>query len=49
MKPEKIISVVALYEARLQDENIPKTRMSPKRTFASLEKTEMHDSCALFV
>ena len=41
MTPQKIVSVVELYEKRLQDENIPKTRMSPKRTFASLEKNEI--------
>lgn len=41
MTPEKIISIVEMYEERLQSEKVPKVRMSPKRTFASLEKSEM--------
>lgn len=35
MTPEKIISVIEMYERRLQREGMRKVRMDPKRTFAS--------------
>ncbi len=35
MTPEKIITVVEMYERRLQKEGMRKIRMDPKRTFAS--------------
>ena len=41
MTSEKIISVIEMYEKRLTVENIPKIRMDPKRTFASLRKEEI--------
>ena len=41
MNSEKIISVVEMYEKRLCKKGIPKIRMNPKRTFASLSKEEM--------
>ncbi len=40
MTPEKIISVVEMYEKRLAQAGIPKTRMDPKRTFGSLTSEE---------
>lgn len=41
MTPEKIISVITMYEERLLKEGVPKQRMDPKRTFASLTKEEI--------
>jgi len=41
MDSEKIISVVEMYEKRLRDVGVPKIRMNPKRTFASLSREEM--------
>lgn len=41
MTPEKIISVVEMYEKRLREEGVPKTRMNIKRTFASASKSEL--------
>lgn len=35
MTPEKIISVIEMYEDRLNDNRIPKVRLDPKRTFQS--------------
>ncbi len=40
MTPEKIITIIEMYERRLCAANIPKVRMDPKRTFASLTKKE---------
>jgi hypothetical protein len=40
MTPEKIISVIEMYEKKLIAANIPKQRMDPGRTFASLNKDE---------
>ncbi len=40
MTPEKIISTIEMYEHRLVGENIPKIRIDPKRTFASLSRAE---------
>ena len=41
MNSEKIISIIEMYERRLRKEDIPKIRMDPKRTFASLNKKEI--------
>ena len=41
MTPEKIISVIEMYEARLRKAGVPKTRMYTKRTFESLSKAEL--------
>jgi len=41
MDYEKVISVVEMYEERLHREGIPKIRIDPKRTFASLTREEM--------
>ena len=41
MTPEKIISVVNMYERRLQVASVPKIRIDPKRTFASLRRDEI--------
>ena len=41
MTPEKIVSVIEMYEERLQMEGVPKVRMDPKRTFASASKQEL--------
>lgn len=41
MTPEKIISVVEMYEQRLKSEGIPKIRMDTKRTFGSLQRIEI--------
>ncbi|MDP1690196.1 MAG: hypothetical protein Q8L52_03280 [bacterium] len=41
MTPEKIISVIEMYERRLREEGIQRVRMDPKRTFASAHKDEM--------
>lgn len=38
MAPEKIIAIIEMYEHRLVAENIPKIRMDPSDTFASLTK-----------
>lgn len=40
MTPDKIIEVIEKYESRLRKERIPKLRINPKRTFASLSKEE---------
>ncbi len=40
MTPEKIISVIEMYEERLRMEGISKVRMDPKRTFESTNKNE---------
>ena len=41
MSPEKILSVVEIYEERLIRENVPKIRIDPKRTFSSLSTDEI--------
>lgn len=41
MTPEKIISVIEMYEKRLQEAGVPKVRMNPKLTFADLSKEEL--------
>lgn len=41
MTPEKIISVIEMYERRLREAGVPKIRMNPKRTLASLTKDEL--------
>jgi len=41
MTPEKIISVVKMYERLLLEAGVPKVRMNPKRTFASCSKEEL--------
>ncbi len=41
MNPEKVISVIEMYQERLTRENVPKIRMDPKKTFASLNKNEI--------
>ena len=41
MDSEKIISVVGMYEEKLREGGIPKIRMDPTRTFASLSEKEM--------
>ncbi|TRZ64634.1 MAG: hypothetical protein D4Q79_01210 [Spirochaetia bacterium] len=41
MTPEKVISVIEMYEWKLREANIPKTRMDPRRTFASLDNDEI--------
>ena len=41
MTSEKIISVVEMYERELQGENVPKIRMDPNCTFASLSNDEL--------
>ncbi len=41
MNYEKVVSIVEMYEKRLHGAGIPKIRMNPKRTFASLSKQEM--------
>jgi hypothetical protein len=41
MSPEKVISVIEMYEKKLSQAGIPKTRMDPKRTFASLSRDEI--------
>lgn len=50
MTPEKIISVIEMYERRLVKEGIPKERMDLKRTFGSLRPMEAlkhaHFMCA---
>lgn len=40
MTPQKIISVIEMYEERLRKAGIPKVRMDPKRTFESLTQAE---------
>ncbi len=40
MTPEKIISIIEMYEERLRAEGVSKTRMDPKRTFASTNVAE---------
>ncbi len=41
VNPEKVISVIEMYQERLARENVPKIRMDPKRTFASLNNEEI--------
>ena len=41
MNSEKVISVVEMYEEKLREAGVPKIRMNPKRTFASLSREEM--------
>ncbi len=41
MTPEKIISVVEMYETLLLRRGIPKVRMDPKRTFGSMDPLEL--------
>jgi hypothetical protein len=41
MTPEKILSVVSMYEVRLQREGIQPKRMDTSRTFSSLNKKEV--------
>lgn len=41
MTPEKVISVVEMYEKKLREAGVPKIRINPKRTFASLNKEEL--------
>jgi hypothetical protein len=41
MKPEKVISIIEMYEEKLRKAGVPKTRMDPKRTFASLGREEL--------
>ena len=41
MTPEKIISIIEMYEKQLSHARIPKIRMDPKRTFQSLTKEEI--------
>ncbi len=38
MTPDKIVSIIEGYERRLNNEGVPKIRMNPNRTFASLSK-----------
>lgn len=40
MTPEKIVSVIEMYEKRLYEAGVPKTRMDPKRTFGSSSVAE---------
>ena len=41
MTPEKIISVIKMYEQRLREAGVPKTRMDPRQTFESLSREEI--------
>ncbi len=41
MTPEKIISVIKMYEKRLRAADVPKERMDPKRTFYALSDFEL--------
>jgi hypothetical protein len=41
MDAKKVIAVVEVYEKRLREKGVPKIRMDPKRTFASLNKAEI--------
>lgn len=41
MNAKKVISVVGMYEERLRKEGVPKIRMDPGRTLASLSKEEL--------
>lgn len=41
MTSEKVIAVIEMYEKRLREEGIPKIRMDPRRTFATLAKDEI--------
>lgn len=41
MTTEKIISIVEMYEERLRAAGVPKIRMDPSRTFASLSRDEI--------
>ncbi|MDE1919422.1 MAG: hypothetical protein KGH56_01855 [Patescibacteria group bacterium] len=41
MTKKKILAVIAMYERHLRREGIPKVRMDPGRTFASLNKEEL--------
>lgn len=40
MTPEKIISIIEMYEELLREAGVPKTRMDPKRTFESTSVAE---------
>ncbi len=40
MTPEKIVSVIEIYERRLKTGGIPKRRMSIQRTFGNLSSAE---------
>lgn len=40
MAPEKIISIIEMYEKRLLEADVPKVRMDPKRTFESASVAE---------
>lgn len=50
MTPEKIVSVIEMYEARLRNAGIPQARMDPAQTLASLSHPEIlahaHYLCA---
>lgn len=50
MIPQKIISLIERYEGELATLGIPKQRMDPSRTFASLSREEIlahaHHLCA---
>lgn len=41
MTSEKVIAVIEMYEEKLHKVGVPKVRMDPKRTFASLSKDEI--------
>lgn len=41
MTPEKIISVISMYEERLLKEKIPKVRIDIRRTFGELSYDEL--------
>ncbi len=41
MTPEKIISVVEMYEKRLREAGVGKIRMEPSKSFAELNKDEL--------
>lgn len=41
MTPEKTVSVIEMYEERLREGSVPKVRMDPNRTLASLNMGEM--------
>jgi hypothetical protein len=40
MTEDKITAIIEMYEERLCAASVPRVRMDPKRTFASLTKTE---------
>ena len=41
MTPEKIISVIEMYEKRLVRAGVPKVRINPKLTFRDVSKEEL--------